>query len=75
MSDETHAQRLQAVIRKQMEAFENDPVAKAQAALDRWWQMQLDLRVALRSRPGDYDPMKRFELEQDAVQEWYDRRR
>jgi hypothetical protein len=37
MSDEqTFDQRLSAKIQKDIEAFEHDPVAKAQAALDNW---------------------------------------
>jgi hypothetical protein len=67
MSDEqTSDQRLTAKIQKDIEAFENDPIAKAQAALDRWWQMRLDERVARNARPaGDYDPIARFQREMD----------
>jgi hypothetical protein len=66
MSDEqTFDQRLTAAIQKQIAAFENDPIAKGQAALDRWWQMQLDLRAALKVRPHDYNPIKRFQEEMD----------
>jgi hypothetical protein len=43
MSDEqTFDDRLSAKIQKDIEAFERDPVARGQAALDRWWQQKLD---------------------------------
>jgi hypothetical protein len=75
MSDDQHSRRLTEKIRAQIDAFESDPRAKAQAELDRWWQSRLD-RAALSARgPGDYNPIRRFELEQDDVQERYDDRR
>jgi hypothetical protein len=38
--------------------------AKYQAILDFWWQMQLDERAARNApRPGDYDPVARFDQE------------
>jgi hypothetical protein len=74
VSDETSDQRLTAAVQKQIAAFENDPIAKAQAALDRWWQFRLDERAARNARPGDYDPIRRFQQEMDAEQERQDRR-
>jgi hypothetical protein len=75
MSDEqTSDQRLAAKIRKDLEAFENDPIAKGQAALDRWWQLRLDARAARNvPRPGDYDPVARFDREMDELVERQDR--
>jgi hypothetical protein len=73
MSDETAGHRLTAAIQKQIEAFENDPVAKGQAALDRWWQMRLDARGATNARQGDYDPVARFDAEMDDNVEQHDR--
>jgi hypothetical protein len=74
MSDETFDQRLTAKIQKDIEAFESDPIAKAQAALDRWWSLQLVERAARNARsPGDYDPMARFMREQDELVERQDR--
>ena len=74
MSEErTFDQRLAAKIQKDIEAFENDSIAKAQAALDRWWQMRLDKRVATNARPGDYDPIARFDHEMDELVERQDR--
>jgi hypothetical protein len=43
MSDEqTFDQRLITKIQKDIEAFENDPVARRQRQLDVWWQERLD---------------------------------
>jgi len=63
--DQTFDQRLSAKIQKDIEAFERDPVAKAQRQLDFWWQMKLDERAARNVRPSDYDPIARFMREQD----------
>jgi hypothetical protein len=63
--DQTFDQRLIAKIQKDIEAFENDPRAKAQWQLDFWWQQRLDERAARNVRPSDYDPIARFMREQD----------
>ena len=52
----THDQRLSALIRKQIEAFESDPVAKAQAVLDKWWQARLDDEAEHRRLMRDLNP-------------------
>jgi hypothetical protein len=56
MSDETSEQRLSAKIRKDIEAFENDPVAKAQAVIDRWWQSRLDEAAERRRMMRELNP-------------------
>jgi hypothetical protein len=67
----TANQRLNAQIKRQLAEFENDPQAKAQAALDARWQMMLDLREIDRapSRRGEYSPIRRLESELDDAQE------
>ena len=70
MTEETYQDRINKRTREEVEAFENDPIAKAQRQLDWFWQSQLDQRVAARrriERPGAvapecgvYDPMARF---------------
>jgi hypothetical protein len=37
MSDETGEQRRTARLRAEVEQFENDPRARAQAVIDNWW--------------------------------------
>jgi hypothetical protein len=50
------------------------PATKYQAILDFWWQLQLDERAARNApRPGDYDPIKRFDAEMDDNVEQHDR--
>jgi hypothetical protein len=73
MSEETYQDHVNQQTRKEVEAFENDPIARAQRQLDWFWQSQLDQRAAARRRierpgavdPGSglYDPMRRFESE------------
>jgi hypothetical protein len=86
MSDEegpTYNQRLNAQIKREHDAFEADPIAKAQAQLDWSVQRMRDLAAIERAseRVGSYDPMKRFTREQEDAQEmadeefWRSRRR
>jgi hypothetical protein len=39
---ETYEQRAEQCLKAHIDAFENDPVARGQAALDRMWQERLD---------------------------------
>jgi hypothetical protein len=49
------------------------PATKYQRTLDFYWQLQLEERVARNApRPGDYDPMARFDREQDELAERQD---
>ena len=69
----TYQDQINKRTREEVEAFERDPVAKAQRQLDWFWQSQLDQRAAARRRierpgvidPGSglYDPVARFENE------------
>ena len=75
MSDETLQDRINKQTRREVMAFENDPVAKHQRELDWHWQRRLDERAARRRRAlgdqpggcdpqsGAYDPMWRFQTE------------
>jgi hypothetical protein len=64
-------------IRKEVEAFESDPLRKAQAQLDGSVQLHRDLQTIERGldRRGDYSPIKRFEAEMDEAQVRADARR
>jgi hypothetical protein len=52
---------------------DESPATKYQAILDFWWQLQLDERAARNVRPGDYDPIARFDREMDEHVERQDR--
>jgi hypothetical protein len=56
VSDETFDQRLTAKISKDLEAFERDPRAKAQAVLDAWWQRRLDEAAEHRRMMQELNP-------------------
>jgi hypothetical protein len=65
-------------VAQELNEFENDPIAKAQQALDWWWENKLAARARARRSEiperGDYDEMRRFEEELDYQQELADRR-
>jgi hypothetical protein len=62
-------QRKSAQIKREVDAFESDPIAKAQAQLDFAWQTHLDLQAIERAPRTDYSPVRRFEAEMDDAQE------
>jgi hypothetical protein len=67
-------QRRNLQIKRELDAFEGDPVAKAQMQLD--WSVQTlrDQQTIERAsdRRGEYSPVKRFTEEMDDAQEWAD---
>ena len=73
MTEETYENRINKRTREEYQAFERDPVARAQRTLDFFWQARLDAGAAARRRierpsavdagSGLYDPMRRFESE------------
>jgi hypothetical protein len=54
--DQTFDQRLAAKIQKDIEAFENNPRARAQAALDLWWENKLAEAAEERRRERELNP-------------------
>jgi hypothetical protein len=63
MSD--YNQNVARRMKAEMDAFENNPIAKGQQALDWWWEQKLAAR-ARAGRPdvvSEYSPIAKFEAE------------
>jgi hypothetical protein len=56
MTDETYEQRVERRRQAAIDAFENDPVARQQQVLDRWWQEQLDAAAQHRRFMRELNP-------------------
>jgi hypothetical protein len=74
MSEQPTAQEyINAQRRREIEAFENDPIAKGQQTLDFWWEQKLLAKTQGPLVRSEYSPVARLELELDDQQELADR--
>jgi hypothetical protein len=78
MTEQTVQANYNRQMQREIEEFENDPIAKRQKEIDYWWELKLARRAASRRsvipETGEIDPIRRLDSELDYAQELADRR-
>ena len=78
MTEQTFQANYNKQMLREIEEFENDPIAKRQKEIDYWWELKLARRAASRRsvipETGEIDPIRRLDSELDYAQELADRR-